>query len=188
MLFHVVEALASKNRFMPIEVVLLEDIPRLRLASFDFPPSKKGDRIELPLWLVGVLEKHGLVAIDSEKEFMWLGRVHWREKVQPPKGTLSLSKLPEDFYPRALNILQILASHLSDPVVRQKLSQAENLFRDVVKRRMHVLSEMSQLEGLDSSTLGNLTFEEQLLLNLLKDVLNRWVDEVARFGFASSEG
>ncbi len=187
MLYHVIDALAFKNELTLIEVIMLEDIPRLRLATFDFPPSKKGDKVYLPLWLVRVLERHGLVAIDSEKEFMWLGRAHWREKVQPPKGTLSISKLPEDFYPRTLNIIQTLASHVADPVVRQKLGQAENLFRDVVKRRMHVLSEISQLEGFDSSILGKLTFEEQLLLNLLKDALNRWLEEVARVGLASSE-
>jgi len=176
------------NDLSLVEVVLLEDLVGVKLASFQLPPSKKGEKVKVPLWLARLLQERGLAGIDIENELVWLGRVHWREKVQPPQDALSLSNLPKDFYPRVLNIIHALYTFYNDPVVRQRLGQAENFFRDIVGRRLHVITEMARLETTALSILERLTLEERCLLDQLREMVSEWMVEVAKGRSAHGEG
>ncbi|MFQ5711857.1 MAG: hypothetical protein ACE5GD_08795 [Candidatus Geothermarchaeales archaeon] len=188
-MFHsALSALKLINDFTPVEIVLMEDILDLDLVTFSFPPSRKGDKVRVPLWLARHLESKGVAAIDSKLESEWLGRIHWREKVKPPAGTMSLSTLPDDFYAKASNILHALTYYGKDPYVRQTMGQVENLFRDVLKRRVRVISEMSLLDVEDPSFLEKLTFEERILLGLLKKILDGWRREVGESHLVAGEG
>lgn len=171
-----------------VEVVLLEDTVGVKLASFHLPPGKRGDKVRVPLWLARLLHERGVAGIDIENELVWLGRVHWREKVQPPQEALSLSSLPKDFYPRVLNILHALHTFYDDPVVRQRLGQAENFFRDIVGRRLHVITEMARVETTALSIQERLTLEERCLLDQLREMVFEWMVEVAKGRFAHGEG
>ena len=181
-------ALRVMDDFSLVDVVLLEDLVGLELASFNLSPSRKGEKVRVPLWLALLLQKRGIAGIDIENELVWLGRVHWREKVQPPQDVLSLSSLPRDFYPKALNILHALNTFYDDPVVRQRLGQAENLFRDIVNRRVHVITEMSRLETTGLSSQEKLTLEERFLLRQLREIVSSWTGEVAKRRFAHGKG
>jgi hypothetical protein len=171
-----------------VEVVLLQDVMGFKLASLQLPPSKRGDKVKVPLWLARLLHERGVAGIDVDNELVWLGRIHWREKVQPPQEALSLSSLPRDFYPRVLNILHALHAFYDDPVVRQRLGQAENFFRDIVSRRLHVITEMARLETTDLSIQERLTLEERCLLDQLRERVSDWMVEVSKGRFAYGEG
>lgn len=171
-------ALKLLNSFTPVEIILIEDITDLELITFNLSPSRKGEKVKVPLWLAHYLESKGFASIDSGSENEWLGRIHWREKVKPPVETLSLSTLPDNFYARSSNLLHALTRFSEDHTIRQKMRQGENLYRDILNRRIRIISEMSLQQIDEPSLLGRLTLEERTLLNLLKRILARWREEV----------
>lgn len=169
-----IQAANLLNDLSQVEIRLTQDLLKLKLATFELPPTRKGEKVRVPLWVARLLESEGLAAIDEE-ELVWLGKVHWREKVQSPRDTLSISILPKEFYPRVRNILHSLSAAPQDGYTRQRYRQAANLNRDVVRRRTHVIAELALLDTVDLSLMDKLTHEEKALLNRLRRTIRGWL-------------
>lgn len=176
-----VKVLDLLEQFSDVEVVATEEIPPLEGATFSLDGVSKGSRFRVPLWVAFVLNEQGYVTIDKEEEMGWLSKVHWREKVQSPLDTVSLSELPSDFYARVRRTMEALRQARDDPVVQQNLKQTENLFSDVTKRRTQMIVEMALLDTVDLSLKEKLTYEEKWLLREIRSLLGVWTEKIGEF-------
>ena len=162
--------------FKLVSVTAKVNTDELKLATFNMPPLERGESVEVPLWMAVELVKSGVATLDLEKEVTWLGRVHWRENVQLPRGALSLSAIPTDFYPRVKMLLHFIK--ITGRVREDIISQAEEFYREIVKRRTHIVAELSFMDEMDLNLRSKLTEEELILLSALKEVLKTWARKV----------
>lgn len=165
------------NYFTEVEVVAARDLEEIRLLTINIPPTRRGDTIRVPLWLADELIRNGLATVNFEDELVWLSRVHWRERVQLPKGTLSLSTIPKDFYARCLKLLSFISTTRPQD---SRVNQLKEFYKDVVDRRTHIIFQLSFIGKMDLELKEKLTKEEEVLLSEVKKILVTWFKEVYR--------
>ena len=169
-----IKCLHTLNQFANVDIVVTQDISQIKLSTFTLPSVNENTKINVPSWLAKFLMLRGLAVIDSESESRWIERVHWREKVQPPGENLSLSPLPKDFYPKAMNMINALDLFGKDPIVQEKLGITKSFQREIVLRRSRIISELALFESYTPTITDKLTFEEQILLRILEKISNVW--------------
>ena len=158
-----------------VEVILEKPLEGFKLATTEVRGGKKGTKVVVPLWVARELLRSKVATLNLEAELSWLGRIHWREKVQAPQG-IFLSKLPEDFYSKSKLILHFLRAL---PVIDYRVSQARSLREEVVERRLHVISDLVHLGDLPVEMKERMVESELTLFESLKELMRAWIEEVA---------
>lgn len=157
-----------------VEVVLERPLEGFKLATTEVRGGRKGTKLNVPLWVAEELLKSRIATLNLEAELGWLGRIHWREKVQAPQGAF-LSKLPDDFYSKSKLILHFLRTL---PVIDYRVSQARSLREEVVERRLHVISDLVHLGDLPVEIKERMVESELMLFESLKELIRTWIEEV----------
>jgi len=172
----VLKAAELIDQFETIEVIVTKDLNNLDLATLKIPRLRKGEIVDLPLWIALELIKLNVVTLNLDDEITWLSRVHWREKVQLPKGSLALSSIPANFYSRIRGLSEFIKFARREGDVRIK--QAKNFYEEIVRRRTHIIAELSFLERVNVDLRAKLAVREKALLSSIKGILEDWFKEV----------
>lgn len=171
-----VKAIRMLDEFKPVEITFMKDFKGLDLVTVKIPPVKKGETIEVPLWLAQKLIEMKIATLSIERELTWIGRIHWRERVQLPKGGLSLSTIPDSFYSRARNLSRFMK--IANLEGDYRATQAKNFVREIVDRRTHIITELAFLDKVDTEIKSKLSTSEISLMNSLRKVIRGWLEGV----------
>ena len=171
-----VKAIRMLDEFKPVEITFTKDFKGLDLVTVKIPPVKKGETIEVPLWLAQKLIEMKIATLSIERELTWIGRIHWRERVQLPKGGLSLSTIPDSFYSRARNLSRFMK--IANLEGDYRATQAKNFVREIVDRRTHIITELAFLDKVDTEIKSKLSTSEISLMNSLRKVIRGWLEGV----------
>jgi len=171
-----VKAIRMLDEFKPVEITFMKDFKGLDLVTVKIPPVKKGETIEVPLWLAQKLIEMKIATLSIERELTWIGRIHWRERVQLPKGGLSLSTIPDSFYSRARNLSRFMK--MANLEGDYRATQAKNFVREIVDRRTHIITELAFLDKVDTEIKSKLSTSEISLMNSLRKVIRGWLEGV----------
>ena len=171
-----VKAIRMLDEFKPVEITFTKDFKGLDLVTVKIPPVKKGETIEVPLWLAQKLIEMKIATLSIERELTWIGRIHWRERVQLPKGGLSLSTIPDSFYSRARNLSRFMK--MANLEGDYRATQAKNFVREIVDRRTHIITELAFLDKVDTEIKSKLSTSEISLMNSLRKVIRGWLEGV----------
>jgi len=128
-----------------------------------------GSEDEIPFWLAEELEKKGYVKVLDVVTVEDLGKVVFqeREKANVPA---SLVKLPRDYYVKAEYYIARLerSGKLEDLDAKRK---AEQMLGEIRKLRMRKIINLVFLSVSDPRLLDNMTHEELLVFQRLKNII-----------------
>lgn len=181
----------AKDAMKRIEMVFLnesrectfqEDIPQLRFAGIQIGPFKKGNRANLPNWVIEKLLSYGYVNVvakeSSEKAYeslKSLQNLYYREEQEPHK----LEKFPPYLY-TALNrkALRLQSDKTSmDPIRYDEVKKLKTMIPFLVETRLSKIMRVAK-SGAYHTKKGDMTNEERWLCEELLELLSGWRQNV----------
>ena len=141
---------------------------------------RRGDEIDLPRWQAKMLAERGLVEVrDEQIDIDTVNRYHFMEKRR--MGANQLSSLPQDFYPKAFELVERL-----DRLIREKPFHMLIRDREILEKNLIELSEarLAKIIRLAMTEEGGvrerLTPEEAVVYDRILETIKSWRGYVRR--------
>ena len=147
---------------------IIKDTPSFNLLGASYGPYKKGDKVELPRWLILALASEGYASLVDEGLEVEMYRAISRERSYSQRGA-QLAELKEGFYLRVSFML--LGMRLLG--FKEQEDRLDATYQDLVTARLSKIVRSLGYVGLPTS-LPNLTFEEKILYEGLVKQVSRW--------------
>lgn len=158
-----------------VRLIALADFQGIDIEGFRIQGFKKDSEVKLPLWVAIELVKAGIVAFKEGDgiDLKSLSKLHWIEVIQPSRV---LSPLPENFYLKLKFYLDELKARVSREVDKiEEYRKALMMAGDIVSSRLRKVMELT-LTRQTTQTLSNLSVEERVLYEGLREVIEEWRD------------
>lgn len=170
-----------------VRVVANRDEAKIKLAGFSVGPFDEGKEYEVRFWIAQILERNGVVRLQSEGllDVVSLHKIHWKERVQPPN---KVSSLPEEFYPKLRRCLADLKE--ASKVSSEKLKEYDKSLRishDIVNCRVKKIVSLSSHPPLTAQALQSLSGEEKMLYHRLHSIIHDWKTKIFGVGRESDD-
>lgn len=147
---------------------VIKDTPSFSVLGVRYGPYKKGDKIELPRWLILALASEGYVYVVDEGLEVDVYRALSKERSYSQRGG-QLAEVKENLYPRVLFML--LGLKLLG--LREQENRLDASYQDLLTIRLSKIVKSLSYSGA-STTLPNLSFEEKTLYEGLVKLVSRW--------------
>ncbi len=161
-----------------VRVVLLQEVPELRVLGRQMGPYRKGDEVDVPRWVASEMVNQG-VAKYRDKEglsLQELSKVHWREALPTSR---QIPQLEEYFYCKLRRLLSELKEQGKSDVTKLKeYEKALSISNDVVNCRLRKLVVLAASTFQSGDLYKNLTLEERVLLEGLAKAINVWRERI----------
>lgn len=167
------ESVLEDSLHQEVKLIALADFQGLDIEGFRVQEFKKDSEVKLPLWIAAELIKAGIVKFKEGEEIdlKMLSKLHWIEVIQPSRV---LSPLPENFYLKLkLYLDELKARALREIDKIEEYRKALMMAGDIVSSRLRKVMELT-LTRQTAQTLSNLTIEERILYEGLRDVVETW--------------
>jgi len=144
----------------------------------------RGSEDEIPNWLALELERKGIVKKSEEITLEELGRILFQEKESVNKPAV-LAKIPKGFYSRIREQLQTISlSKDKNLEILDQLRKIRSRSEEIISIRLQKIIRLAFLETSDQSFLANMTEEELLIYQSIKDLIRLIYGEI--FGISAS--
>ena len=160
-----------------VRVTALADIESLPTPA-GVVSLKTGDEIDLPRWQARLLESKGLVSIkDKEVDINIINMYHFKEKRKTAAN--QITALPQDFYPKAFELVRKL-----DELIKENPAHMFLKDREIVEKNLTELAEarLAKIIRLATTNEGGLrdrlTPEETIVFDSLHSVISSWRDYI----------
>lgn len=158
----------------PVRVVFLES-PGEPVPTPGGPVRvRRGDEIELPRWQAKMLADRGLVEVRDEPiDLKTVNIYHYREKKKV--GANQLSELPQDFYPKAFELVERLDRLIQEKPYHMLIRDREILEKNLVELSEARLAKIIRLAMTEEGGVRErLTPEETVVYDRLLDTIKGW--------------
>lgn len=140
----------------------------------------KGEKLEAPYWLLGILEEKGLIISDeADITLKDILRVHHDETHK--KSIRELSSLPDNFYFRVRKYLANLYRKSKESpsiAVVDEVKKSEMLLTEIIERRLTTILYIAVSGRGEEYIIGKLAPEEDALYRWIRDIINKWREAV----------
>jgi DNA replication factor GINS len=176
------KALRTLHKLSKQKVMVIEDWGPIDLSTGVVSLSR-GSEEELPNWLVNELEKKGVVKKLETLTIEELGRILFQEK-QNINIPASLYKLPKDFYHKlGEKIKELQYKRESSIELIDLIRKLKAISNEIITIRIRKCILLAFLDIQDQSILSNMTEEEILIYQTIKDIIKEISGEI--FGIST---
>ncbi|MEM1583541.1 MAG: hypothetical protein QXF28_02970 [Nitrososphaerota archaeon] len=148
------------------KVTLLKDVQRLVLPGKVFENLRKGATLTISKWAASKLEEAGIVECgDKIMDLKTLIQLEWKEKNNPGE----LQELPRYFYLMSREDMDRLDQN------------TKNIIVDIISLRLNKILGFAS-KRIDVSLVENLTREEELLYDTLRNIIDEWLKSASPVG------
>ncbi|MBD3228553.1 MAG: hypothetical protein GF329_10230 [Candidatus Lokiarchaeota archaeon] len=179
-----------KWRNKEIKVRLLEDFPEVYLLTTKLGPYKRNEEVRLKYWIAKILKNNKIVEYSEDVEYTVeeLLKVLWSEQEKS-----KILEIDKEFYLRTKETLSDLLNKIvnKDNIslntqLLQKKEKMQTLFNDIFSRRLYKILRIASKSSNQSQFLNDLTEEELLLFNELRDIINQWKKDFIEINYEKS--
>jgi hypothetical protein len=163
----IIKAREETFLFSPVKVEVLSDLDDGILNKYGLKNVKKGDTIEVPLWVAETLEDLGLGKSVEEGFELELFRILNREKLQ---GQYKLSPIKSDFYLKLRRYLIKLGKNASNEAFNKIHIYAQDLITLRLNKIISLAISASNIDQISSS----MTPEELVLYREVRELVTLW--------------
>lgn len=174
---------ASKLR--PVKVAVLKDLGRVPVDG-EITNIAKGQETELPRWLGEVLSKLNYVELRHQQ--LSIDDVSRHLVGERRLSKSSLTKLRDDFYSQARELLAMAKSSLTDVDSAIGIVRLESNLRDLIRLRVSKIVGTALIGAKVEKFEDNLTLEEAVLFKLLSEMISLWANGILRGARNEREG
>ncbi|MEM4461711.1 MAG: hypothetical protein QW695_02410 [Candidatus Bathyarchaeia archaeon] len=167
------KAVFESSLHQEVKLIALADFQGIDIEGFRIPGFKKDSEVKLPLWIAIELVKTGIAKFKEgeELDLKTLSKIHWIEVIQPSR---TISPLPENFYLKLKLYMDELKSRITREADRiDEYKKGLTMAGDIVSSRLRKIVELT-LARQTTQILSNLTIEERILYDGVREVLESW--------------
>ena len=163
----IIKAREETFLFNSVKVEMLSDLDDGILNRYGLKNVKKGDTIEVPLWVAETLENLGLGKSTEEGFEIELFRILNREKLQ---GQYQLSPIKSDFYLKLRRYLINLSKNSS----REAFNKMRIYAQDLITLRLNKIISLAVSTSNIGQTSSSMTPEELVLYREVRELVTLW--------------
>jgi len=164
-----------------VKVAALKDLDSIR-GDDSWERIRRGEEVDIPLWLALILEPKGYVEIrESKVSDVDVSKYLIIEKSM--KGGEFL-KLRDTFLIDSLRLLNNLRKSQSEGKASDevfKLIRVEADFKDLIRMRLRKITQIALLGKEPEEYYNSLLLEERVLLKKLYDIINSWMKVITGY-------
>ncbi|MCE4628277.1 MAG: DNA replication complex GINS family protein [Desulfurococcales archaeon] len=141
---------------------------------------RKGDEIELPRWQAKLLAESGIVEVRDEPiDLDTVNMFHYREKRRT--GANQLTPLPQDFYPKAFELVERLDKLIRERPYHMLLRDREILEKNLIELSETRLAKIIRLAMTEEGGVREkLTPEETVVYDRILATIRSWRDYIKK--------
>ena len=177
-----IEASTLAQLLSPVRVIVLKTLGKVPFSDIELI---KGIEIEMPRWIAYELEKIGVVEVKrSISNINDINKAKFTEEALSKKSQIALGKIPHDFYPESINMINSLENKYQSEKNPEALIELEKVKRNLSKLstlrlQKIILSALIAKEKTEELE-NNMSLEEKILFRRFLTVMNSWVKILAK--------
>lgn len=164
---------------LPVRIIANRNCPEIRLAGLNVGPFEEGNEYEVQFWIALELEKAGIARFREEEilDAKRIYKIQWTERVQTPS---QISKLPGNFYPKLRRYLaELKKASAKSPEKLREYEKSRQVIRDMINARLKKIVSLATANfGQSEQLLKNLTAEERLVYERLRNLIHKWKAQI----------
>ncbi|MCE4624962.1 MAG: DNA replication complex GINS family protein [Desulfurococcales archaeon] len=135
---------------------------------------RKGDEVDLPRWQARLLAERGIVEVrDQPLDIDSVNMFHYKEKRRSAAN--QLSPLPQDFYPKAFELVERLDEMIRNKPFHMLLKDREILEKNLVELAEARLAKIIRLAMTEEGGVREkLTPEETVVYDMILATIREW--------------
>jgi hypothetical protein len=154
----------------PVRATVKKGLAKPEIASLKDREFNEGKVIDLPIWAALILKEKGFVDADLPNPSLELFKAIGRERIQP---IIQLSQIDKEFYTRIRTNLKLVKEG-------SEKEKAKIILYDLISMRLSKLMQIAVSGSEPSELKDRLSLEELSLFELIKDIVKKWKEEVAK--------
>ena len=165
-----------------IRIIIVKDIPNIKLKSFSIGPFKSNQEIELMYWVAEELVKSGLARYRDQDllDMQKLSKIHWRDTIPTSRQVPSL---PRNFYFMLRKFLKgINEERKRDPSKIMLYEKVLGLSKDIINCRVRKIISLAAISTDSRNIIENMAAEEIALYNRLGALITNWKENLIKIG------
>ncbi|MHA1593832.1 MAG: hypothetical protein ACTSXJ_00215 [Candidatus Baldrarchaeia archaeon] len=163
-----------------VKVMFLRDFPEIDLGEDKIGPFKKGDTVEMYLWLAKILSQEGIARIEEGLDKFT--SVDLYKILRAEIGKPGINPLPEMFYLTVREQMESMkASERESPHAAGESERLATFLRDIMIARLNKIIKLA-LQNPRPSELNALSQEEKVLYEKLSGIIRTWIEEITGEG------
>ncbi len=166
----------------PVRVAVVKDKGRIHVDGVELE-LRKGIELELPRWLAMVLSDKGIVqSLEQPITINDIARMHF--SVVSAHTPAELDPIPQYFYKQVREYYHSLDKRIResfDASLLEEKNKAATYIAGIVSKRVTLLLHILRSPSTLTEIYPRLAPEEKVLLDALKDILEKWKHEVSGF-------
>lgn len=154
--------------------ILLKDMPQITIGGETFGPYTATSQVDLPIWAIEKLMKHGYVELPQDEDIASLTRLQTisREEEDSPHKLQTFHPLLYSAINRKMLNLQSDKSSL-DPRLYDEIERLERMIPMLLESRLSKIIRVAK-SGAMQDKRKDMTLEERWLCQELTDLLSDW--------------
>jgi DNA replication factor GINS len=164
----------------PVRVVFLKSLDSPIPTPSGLATYRKGDEVDLPRWQARLLASKGVVEIrEQQLDIDTVNMYHYREKRRGAAN--QLSSLPQDFYPKAFELVEKLNETIRSRPSHMLLRDREILEKNLIEIAESRLAKILRLAVTEEGGVREkLTPEETVVYDRILEAIKEWREYVKR--------
>ncbi len=159
-----------------VNVKLAEDMTSLNVIGLTMN-IKEGKEIEVPYWVAEEIVKAGKgELIEDRFNVKELAKAHWREALPSSRH---LSPIGDNFYFNLRRFSEKLKDESVGNIEKMNdLEKVNSMAQDIINCRVRKLVSLATSQVDQSEIIKNLTFEEKMLFDTIKELVSNWKKKI----------